>query len=169
MLLSAKSHKQSWLKTVVLKCSQFLLYCTTYVNVFHLRLQIVECYDFCLFIEQQKTDSQHFSSRPFIHRRPGPPTMVPSKNHVSSPLTNQLASINALFNSTQSQTLLQGHSHSTSSTTASGSSGNSATRSSMNEMSGHSNVGPGKTNNTKLSITVVGREKKWKHVACGFI
>ncbi|XP_044064973.1 coiled-coil domain-containing protein 106a isoform X2 [Siniperca chuatsi] len=94
--------------------------------------------------EQQKTDSQHFSSRPFIQRRPGPPTMVPSKNHVSSPLTNQLASINALFNSTQSQALLQGHSHSTPNTTASGSScnSNSATRSSINEMSGHSNVGP---------------------------
>lgn len=107
----------------------------------------------CLFIEQQKTDSQHFPSRPFIHRRPGPPTMVPSKNHVSSPLTNQLASINALFNPTQSQSLLQGHSHSTSSTTASGSSSNSnnATRSSLNEISGHSNVGPGNTNNTSTN------------------
>ncbi|KAM9352786.1 coiled-coil domain-containing protein 106a [Symphorus nematophorus] len=95
--------------------------------------------------EQQKTDSQHFPSRPFIQRRPGPPTMVPSKNHVSSPLTNQLASINALFNSTQSQALLQGHSsHSTATTTASSSSGNSnsATRPSMNEITGHSNVGP---------------------------
>ncbi|XP_067366753.1 coiled-coil domain-containing protein 106-like isoform X2 [Channa argus] len=94
--------------------------------------------------EQPKTDSQHFSSRQFIQRRPGPPTMVPSKNHVSSPLTNQLASMNALFNSTQSQALLQGHTHSTPSTTASGSSNNSnsAPRSSINEMSGHSNVGP---------------------------
>lgn len=93
--------------------------------------------------EQQKTDSQHFPSRHFMQRRPGPPTMVTSKNHVSSPLTNQLASMNALFNSTQSQAILQSHSHSTSST-ASGSSGNSssAARSSMNEMSGHSNVGP---------------------------
>uniref|UniRef100_A0A3Q0RBN0 Coiled-coil domain containing 106a n=1 Tax=Amphilophus citrinellus TaxID=61819 RepID=A0A3Q0RBN0_AMPCI len=69
--------------------------------------------------EQQKTDSQHFSSRHFMQRRPGPPTMVPSKNHVTSSLTNQLASMNALFNSTQSQAILQGHSHSTSSTTAS--------------------------------------------------
>uniref|UniRef100_I3K4R8 Coiled-coil domain containing 106a n=1 Tax=Oreochromis niloticus TaxID=8128 RepID=I3K4R8_ORENI len=69
--------------------------------------------------EQQKTDSQHFPSRHFMQRRPGPPTMVTSKNHVSSPLTNQLASMNALFNSTQSQAILQGHSHSTSSTTAS--------------------------------------------------
>ncbi|KAM7383342.1 hypothetical protein PAMP_003004 [Pampus punctatissimus] len=97
--------------------------------------------------ELQKTDSQHFPSRQFIQRRPGPPTMVPSKNHVSSPMTNQLASMNALFNSTQSQALLQGHSHSTThstSTTVSGSSSssNSATRSSMNEISGHSNVGP---------------------------
>uniref|UniRef100_A0A3B4YG39 Coiled-coil domain containing 106a n=1 Tax=Seriola lalandi dorsalis TaxID=1841481 RepID=A0A3B4YG39_SERLL len=71
-------------------------------------------------------DAQHFPSRQFIQRRPGPPTMVPSKNHVSSPLTNQLASMNALFNSTQSQALLQGHSHSTPSTTASGSSGNNS-------------------------------------------
>uniref|UniRef100_A0A3B4ETU9 Coiled-coil domain-containing protein 106-like n=2 Tax=Haplochromini TaxID=319058 RepID=A0A3B4ETU9_9CICH len=80
---------------------------------------------FLLFVEQQKTDSQHFPSRHFMQRRPGPPTMVTSKNHVSSPLTNQLASMNALFNSTQSQAILQGHSHSTSST-ASGSSGNSS-------------------------------------------
>ncbi|KAM3613571.1 uncharacterized protein V6R79_001554 [Siganus canaliculatus] len=92
--------------------------------------------------EQQKTESQHFSSRPFIQRRPGAPTMVPSKNHVSNPLTNQLASINALFNSTQSQPLLQGHS--SSSTTASVNSGNSnsTTRSSMNEISGHGSIGP---------------------------
>uniref|UniRef100_A0A3Q3XFY0 Uncharacterized protein n=1 Tax=Mola mola TaxID=94237 RepID=A0A3Q3XFY0_MOLML len=82
--------------------------------------------------KQQKTDSQHFPSRPFIQRRPAPPTIVPSKNHVSSPITNQLASINALFNSTQPQSLLQNHSHSTSGTAASG--GNSASRSSMNEM-----------------------------------
>uniref|UniRef100_A0A3Q3JC18 Coiled-coil domain containing 106a n=1 Tax=Monopterus albus TaxID=43700 RepID=A0A3Q3JC18_MONAL len=67
--------------------------------------------------EQQKTDSQHFPSRQFIQRRPCPPTMVPSKNHVSSPLTNPLASMNALFSSTQSQALLQGHSHSTPSST----------------------------------------------------
>ncbi|XP_061573003.1 coiled-coil domain-containing protein 106-like isoform X2 [Cololabis saira] len=60
--------------------------------------------------EQQKTDSQHFPPRQFIQRRPGPPTMVSSKNHVSNPLTTQLASMNALFNSTQSQSLLQGHS-----------------------------------------------------------
>ncbi|XP_026172784.1 coiled-coil domain-containing protein 106a isoform X2 [Mastacembelus armatus] len=94
--------------------------------------------------EQQKTDSQHFPSRHFIQRRPVPPTMVPSKNHVSSPLTSPLASMNALFNSSQSQALLQGHSHSAPSTTASSSSSNSnnTTRSSINEMSGHSNVGP---------------------------
>ncbi|XP_040022349.1 coiled-coil domain-containing protein 106a [Gasterosteus aculeatus] len=94
--------------------------------------------------EQQKSESQHFPSRQFIQRRPGPPTMVPSKNHGSNPLTNQLASINALFSSTQSQAILQGHSHSTPNTSASGSSGNgnSATRSSMSEMSGHSNIGP---------------------------
>ncbi|XP_020502375.1 coiled-coil domain-containing protein 106 [Labrus bergylta] len=93
--------------------------------------------------EQQKTDSQHFPSRQFIQRRSVPPTMVSSKNHVSNPLSNQLASINALFNSTQTQALMQSHSHSTPSTTAGGSSGNSnsVTRSSISEMSGHSNVG----------------------------
>ncbi|XP_068180081.1 coiled-coil domain-containing protein 106a isoform X2 [Antennarius striatus] len=92
--------------------------------------------------EQQKTDSQHFPSRSFIQRRPGPPTMMSSKNHVSSPLTNQLASIKALFNTTQSQALLQGHSHGTSSTTPSVSIGSNASRSSLNEISGHSNTGP---------------------------
>ncbi|XP_032375153.1 coiled-coil domain-containing protein 106a isoform X3 [Etheostoma spectabile] len=104
----------------------------------------------------RKTESQHFPSRQFIQRRPGPPTMVPSKNHVSSPLTNQLASINALFNSTQSQALLQGHSHSTPNTTASGS--NSATRASMNEMSGHSNIGPGNTND---SLSLLGESDEY--------
>ncbi|XP_074509511.1 coiled-coil domain-containing protein 106a [Sebastes fasciatus] len=92
-------------------------------------------------VEQPKTESQHLPSRQFIQRRPGPPTMVPSKNHVSSPLTNQLASINALFNSTQSQALLQNHSHSSPNTTASGNS-NSATRSSINESRGQSHMGP---------------------------
>lgn len=91
--------------------------------------------------EQPKTESQHFPPRQFSQRRPGPPTMVPSKNHVSSPITNQLASINALFNSTQSQALLQSHSHSSPNTTASGNS-NSATRSSINELSGQSHMGP---------------------------
>lgn len=117
-------------------------------SMHHLRSWCLCFYGCPLFTEQQKTDAQHFPSRQFIQRRPGPPTMVPSKNHVSSPLTNQLASMNALFNSTQSQAILQGHSHSTSSTTASSSSGNSnsATRSSMNEMSAHANIGPGNTN-----------------------
>ncbi|XP_037532804.1 coiled-coil domain-containing protein 106a [Nematolebias whitei] len=88
--------------------------------------------------EQQKADSQHFPSRQFIQRRPGPPTIVSSKNHVSNPMSTQLTSINALFNSTQSQSLLQGHGHSTPSTTASGSKSGSVTRSPLNEMSGHS-------------------------------
>ncbi|XP_041648609.1 coiled-coil domain-containing protein 106a [Cheilinus undulatus] len=93
--------------------------------------------------EQQKSDSQHFPSRTFVQRRPGPPTMMTSKNHVSNPLTSQLASINALFNSTQSQSLMQNHSHSTPNTTVGGSSGNSnsASRSSINGMSGHGSVG----------------------------
>ncbi|KAM4580795.1 coiled-coil domain-containing protein 106-like [Odontesthes bonariensis] len=88
--------------------------------------------------EQQKTDSQQFPTRQFVQRRSGPPTLVSSKNRVCSPLSTQLASMNALFNSTQSQ--LQGHGHSASSTTASGSSGNTgiAIRSSINEMRGRS-------------------------------
>lgn len=92
--------------------------------------------------EQQKTDSQHFSARPFTHRRPGPPTMVPPKTHVSSPLSNQLATIHSLFNSTQTQTLLQSHSQGTSGTTTTGSGGNSSSsvRSSIGEMSGRNNV-----------------------------
>ncbi|XP_047213829.1 coiled-coil domain-containing protein 106-like [Girardinichthys multiradiatus] len=89
--------------------------------------------------EQQKTDPQHFPQRQFIQRRPGPPTMVPSKNHVSSPISTQLSTINALFNTTQSQALLQSHSHSSPSTTASGSNSknNNAARSSLNELSEH--------------------------------
>lgn len=97
-------------------------------------------------IEQQKSNLQHFPSRTFIQRRPGPQTMTPSKTHVPSQLTSQLVSINALFNSAQSQNLLQSHSHGASSTTASGSgSSNSAPRPSMSEMSGHGSVGPGTT------------------------
>lgn len=95
--------------------------------------------------EPQKTDSQHFPSRQFIHRRPGPPTMVSSKNHVSGPLSNQLASMNALFGSSQPQALLQGHGSSSSAAAGSnGSSGGSsnAARSGMNDMSGHGSVGP---------------------------
>lgn len=128
-----------WFAEVMLKCRMYTVYCFKYL--FHLS---------SLFIEQQKSESQHFPSRQFIQRRPGPPTMVPSKNHGSNPLTNQLASINALFSSTQSQAILQGHSHSTPNTSASGSSGNgnSATRSSMSEMSGHSNIGPGNVHPT---------------------
>lgn len=157
MYFNAKLKKQSWLNIVVHKFGMLLImFILYYINVINLKLQILSYYGCLLFIEQQKTESQHFTSRPFIQRRPGHPTMVPSKNHVSSPLTNQLASINALFNSTQSQALLQGHSHSTPITTASGSSCNSssATRSSINDMSGHSNVGPGNTSGTKLSITL---------------
>uniref|UniRef100_H3CRP9 Coiled-coil domain containing 106a n=1 Tax=Tetraodon nigroviridis TaxID=99883 RepID=H3CRP9_TETNG len=80
--------------------------------------------------EQQKSNSQHFPSRQFIQRRPVPQTMAPSKTHVPSQLTSQLVSINALFNSAQSQNLLQSHSHGASSTTASG----GGTRPSMSEM-----------------------------------
>lgn len=89
--------------------------------------------------EQQKTDPQHFPQRQFIQRRPGPSTMVPSKTHVSSPIPTQLSNMNALYNATQSQTLLHGHSHGTPSTTSSGSNSknSNATRSSLNDLSGH--------------------------------
>ncbi|KAM4735477.1 coiled-coil domain-containing protein 106a [Anableps anableps] len=88
--------------------------------------------------EQQKTDPQHFPQRQFIQRRPGPAAMMPSKNHVSSPISTQLSTMNALYNATQSQALLQGHSHNTPSTTASGSNSknSNAARSSLNELSG---------------------------------
>ncbi|XP_038140328.1 coiled-coil domain-containing protein 106a [Cyprinodon tularosa] len=90
--------------------------------------------------EQQKTDPQHFPQRQFIQRRPGPPTMVPSKNPVSSQIPTQLSNMNALFNTTQSQALLQSHSHASPSTTASGSNSknNNSARSSLNDLSRHS-------------------------------
>lgn len=81
--------------------------------------------------------------------------MTPPKNHVPSQLTSQLVSINALFNSAQSQSLLQGHGHGASSTLAGGGS-NSAQRSSMSEMSGHGSVGPGNTDHPQLLFTKTG-------------
>ncbi|XP_008320836.1 coiled-coil domain-containing protein 106a [Cynoglossus semilaevis] len=94
--------------------------------------------------EQHKSDPSHFPTRPFVQRRPGPPTLVPSKNHGSGSLTNQLASMNALFSSTQSQALLQsqGHANLAAATTASGCSGskNNTSRSTMNVSSGQSSV-----------------------------
>uniref|UniRef100_A0A3B5MWV6 Uncharacterized protein n=1 Tax=Xiphophorus couchianus TaxID=32473 RepID=A0A3B5MWV6_9TELE len=66
--------------------------------------------------EQQKADQQHFPQRQFVQRRPCPPTMVPSKNHISNPMSSQLSNMNALYNTTQSQALLQGHSQQASST-----------------------------------------------------
>lgn len=134
-------------RKIALQVNTYLCrYCKKKKKIY-LRFQLLTFYGCPFLTEQQKSDAQHFPSRQFIQRRPGPPTMVPSKNHVSSPLTNQLASMNALFNSTQSQAILQGHSHNTPSTTASSSgNSNSATRSSMNEMSGHANIGPGNTN-----------------------
>lgn len=117
-------------------------------------------------LEQQKSNSQHFPSRPFVQRRPGPQTMAPSKTHVPSQLTSQLVSINALFNTAQSQNLLQSHSHGASSTTASGSgSSNSAPRPSMSEMSGHGSVGPG---NTDPPTTVLVPRGKL-HCSCFFL
>uniref|UniRef100_A0A3Q2C6T7 Coiled-coil domain containing 106a n=1 Tax=Cyprinodon variegatus TaxID=28743 RepID=A0A3Q2C6T7_CYPVA len=83
-----------------------------------------------------ETDPQHFPQRQFIQRRPGPPTMVPSKNPVSNQIPTQLSNMNALFNTTQSQALLQSHSHASPSTTASGSNSknNNSARSSLNDL-----------------------------------
>lgn len=90
--------------------------------------------------------------------------MVPPKSHVSSPLSNQLATIHSLFNSTQTQTLLQSHSQGTSGTTTSGSGGNSssAVRSSISEMSARNNAIHGNKGNTNTSKWVDLREKKSK-------
>ncbi|KAJ0000506.1 hypothetical protein NQD34_012348 [Periophthalmus magnuspinnatus] len=99
-------------------------------------------------MEQQKTESQHFQARQFIPRRPGPASLMGSKNHVANQITNQLASMSALFNS-QSQALLQGQS--TSSVTAGGSSANiSNTRP---PISGHNNVAD--------SISLLGESSKY--------
>lgn len=123
---------------------------------------------FSFTVEQQKTDSQHFPSRPFTHRRHGPPTMGPPKNHVSSPLSNQLATIHSLFNSTQTQTLLQSHSQGTSGTTTSGSGGNSssAARSSISDMSARNNVIHGNKGNASDSKLSFFREKNWNKTMC---
>ncbi|XP_053736974.1 coiled-coil domain-containing protein 106-like [Synchiropus splendidus] len=99
--------------------------------------------------EPAKADSQHFPSRQFIHRRQAPPTMAASKNHVSSSISSQLASLNALFPSTQPQSHLQ--SHSLNSSTA-GSNSSSAARQSMNELS--ANVGP-------ESISLLGESEEY--------
>uniref|UniRef100_H2M7M4 Coiled-coil domain containing 106a n=1 Tax=Oryzias latipes TaxID=8090 RepID=H2M7M4_ORYLA len=74
------------------------------------------------------SESSHFPQRQFMPRRSGPAAMLSSKSHVSSPISTQLASMNVLFNSAQSQSLLQGHSAS-----ASG----SAARSSVNDINAH--------------------------------
>lgn len=79
--------------------------------------------------------------------------MVPPKSHVSSPLSNQLATIHSLFNSAQTQTLLQSHSQGTSGTTTTSSGGNSssAVRSSIGDMSGRNNAIHGNKGNTNNS------------------
>lgn len=137
--------------------------CPVDMFVSNLWLQLIQSFVFSFTVEQQKTDSQHFPSRPFTHRRPGPPTMGPPKNHVSSPLSNQLATIHSLFNSAQTQTLLQSHSQGTCGTVTSGSGGNSssAARSSIGEMSGRNNVIHGNKGDTGDSKLLFFRENKW--------
>ncbi|KAM6967719.1 coiled-coil domain-containing protein 106-like [Aplochiton taeniatus] len=87
--------------------------------------------------EQKSTDSQHFGSRQFNQRRPSPATMINSKNHVSNPIANQMASMSSLFNSGASQSLIQGHS----SAGTSGSNSSSNTRQTMSDMGAHGNIG----------------------------
>ncbi|KAJ0066569.1 hypothetical protein NL108_014559 [Boleophthalmus pectinirostris] len=99
-------------------------------------------------MEQQKTDSQHFQTRQFIPRRPGPASLMGSKNHVANQITNQLASMNALFNS-QSQALLQGQS--TSAVTPGGSSAN--INNTRPPISAHNNVTD--------SISLLGESSKY--------
>ncbi|XP_072316431.1 coiled-coil domain-containing protein 106a [Eucyclogobius newberryi] len=99
-------------------------------------------------MEQQKTDSQHFQTRQFIQRRPGPASLMGSKNHVANQITNQLASMNALFNS-QSQALLQGQSSSSASPGGSGANINNSRPS----IGAHSNVTD--------SISLMGESSKY--------
>ncbi|XP_061675984.1 coiled-coil domain-containing protein 106-like isoform X3 [Syngnathoides biaculeatus] len=91
--------------------------------------------------DQQRTDSPHLPSRQFLQRRPAAPTAAPSKNHVSSPISNQMASMNALLTSAQSMALLQGLASPGNS--AAGCSANSAPRPLMNDLNGHRNLAPG--------------------------
>ncbi|XP_049587686.1 coiled-coil domain-containing protein 106 [Syngnathus scovelli] len=90
--------------------------------------------------EQQKRDSAHLPSRQFIQRRPAaaPPT-ASCKKHISNPISNQMASMNARFSSTQSAALLQGLAAGGAS--ASGSGANRAVGLLMNDLSGHRNLG----------------------------
>ncbi|XP_051921157.1 coiled-coil domain-containing protein 106-like isoform X2 [Hippocampus zosterae] len=83
--------------------------------------------------EQEKMDSPHLPSRQFIQRRPAAPPTAASKNLVSNPVSNQMASMNALFNPSA---LLQG----LGTASVSGGDATRATRSLMNEANAHRNL-----------------------------
>lgn len=100
-----------------------------------------------LLIEQEKTDSPHLPSRQFIQRRPAAPPAAPSKNLVFNPVSNQMASMNALFSPSHSAALLQG----LSSASVSGGDATRATRSLMNDVNGHRNLRAGNTNWTRVN------------------
>lgn len=136
-------------KMIILLVKLLFYYYSCSTGKYNFRNSLFLCFYFCFTEEQQKTDSQHFTPRPFTHRRPGPPTMVPSKTHVSGPLSNQLATIHSLFNSTQTQSLLQSHSQGTSGTTGGGGNSGSTARSSISEMSGRNSVLLGNKGNIK--------------------
>ncbi|XP_057690007.1 coiled-coil domain-containing protein 106a [Corythoichthys intestinalis] len=87
--------------------------------------------------EQQKPDTPRLPSHQLIQRRPPVTSAAPSQNHVSNPMNNQMASMNALFTPAQSAALL--HGLSTASNSAGGSGINSSARPLMNE---HRNLNP---------------------------
>ncbi|XP_067094026.1 coiled-coil domain-containing protein 106a [Osmerus mordax] len=76
---------------------------------------------------EQKSDSRPFASRQLLQRRPAPSSMAPPKNHTSSPIASQIASMSAMFSSGNSQALLQAHS-------SAGDSGIGNSRQSINDM-----------------------------------
>ncbi|XP_046897837.1 coiled-coil domain-containing protein 106a [Hypomesus transpacificus] len=84
---------------------------------------------------EQKSDSRPFASRQLLQRRPAPSSMAPPKNHTSSPIASQIASMSAMFSSGNSQTLLQAHN-------SVGDSGIGNSRQSINDMTAHGSAAP---------------------------
>ncbi|XP_077455017.1 coiled-coil domain-containing protein 106a [Stigmatopora argus] len=86
---------------------------------------------------QQKTDSQRLPSHQMIQQRPPMTSAAPSQNHMSNPISNQMASMNSLFTSARSAALL--HGLGAASNSAGSTAANSASRLLMNE---HRNLNP---------------------------
>uniref|UniRef100_A0A3P9A758 Coiled-coil domain containing 106a n=1 Tax=Esox lucius TaxID=8010 RepID=A0A3P9A758_ESOLU len=82
---------------------------------------------------EQKSEQQRFASRQIFQRRPGPTAMAPPKNHTSSTIASQMAAMSSMFSPGASQSLLQGHSSGSNS---------SSSRPSMSDMNAHGSVGP---------------------------